>query len=151
MHVTSLYVCVGRWTIILILTHERHFLYCKTQVIATTYNFSVQVPVSPANFSKPIFKHTQPLQNPEYVVVVRVIVSHGAAVAVAAFTPRVVLWLSSCVWCCGGFRHARRGFAGAVVGLRGVAVAVAMPRAVSRLPLCRVVLSSRVQVLCCMS
>ena len=33
--------------------------YIKTKVIATTYNFSVQVPVSLANFSKLIYKHTQ--------------------------------------------------------------------------------------------
>jgi hypothetical protein len=84
--------------------------------------------------------------------VVKVIVSHSGVVAVAAFMPRVVLWLSSCIWCCGCYRHAAHGFAGAVVVLRGVMVAVAMLRAVSQLLLlCRVVLSSQAWLLCCMS
>ena len=91
---------------------------CKTKVIATTYSFSVQVPISPANFSKPIFRHTQSLQNPEHAVVVTVIMLHGAAVMVAAFMPRVVLY------CCGC--HHAFGFAVAVMVLGVVSQAVSL-------------------------
>jgi hypothetical protein len=96
---------------------------CKTKVIATIYSFSMQVPVSPADFSKPIFRHIQPLQNPEHAVVVTVIMSHGAVVVVAAFMPHVVLY------CCGCY-HAF-GFMVAVMALGVVLQAVSLDYVVS--------------------
>ncbi len=69
--------------------------YIKTKVIATTYNFSVQVSVSLANFSKLIYKHTQSTGSQARSCGR----SHSAVfgVAVAVIAPRVVSWaLSSC-------------------------------------------------------
>ena len=86
----------------------------------------MQVPVSPANFSS----QSTSTHNPYrilHAVVVKVIVSHGAAVAVAAFTPRVVLWLSSCVWCCGCCRRAAWCRGCGRHAACGVTVAVAVP------------------------
>ncbi len=41
--------------------HVRQNCYCKTKVIAIIHNFSMQVSVSLARFSKLIYKHTIPI------------------------------------------------------------------------------------------
>jgi hypothetical protein len=110
----------------------------------------VEVPVSPADCSKLIYKHTQSLQGPKHAVAVTAIVSHGVAVAVTVVVPRVVLRLLSSrrAWCRRRCRRAarcrdRRRHAvcgvtvavvapcGVVVALHVVVVAVVTPRVVS--------------------
>ena len=102
-------------------THNNLLLY-KTEVIATTYKFPVQAPASPANFSRLICEHTQPLQHPEHAVAVMVIMSHGVAVAVVTscgITVAVVVPRLSRIVCVGGG-----------IASRGVVVVVVAPHRV---------------------